>query len=283
MNRSISYRSVDVDGLSIFFREAGSPDAPTLLLLHGLPSSSRMYQSLLERLTDQFHLIAPDYPGFGHSEWPDPDLFKYTFDSVASVMTRFTEVIGLNRFTPFMQDYGGPVGFRMVLDHPEKIESLIVQNAVAHEEGLGPLWETRRAFWRNRIAHEAELQQNLLSLEAARTRHVGSDPHIELYNPDLWWDEFRFLNSPNQQRIQSDLFYDYHTNVKEYPKRQHWLQQTQPRLLVLWGKYDPSFDIGELDRFRKDVPSTKIHILEAGHFALDTKADEIATAMRSFL
>lgn len=283
MNRSISYRSIDVDGLSIFYREAGSPDAPALQLLHGLSSSSRMYQSLLERLADQFHLIAPDYPGFGHSEWPAPDLFEYTFDSIATVMNRFAEVIGLTRFTLFMQDYGGPVGFRMALAYPEKIEGLIVQNAVVHEEGLGPLWETRRAFWRNRTAHEAELQKNLLSLEAARTRHLGSDPNLDLYNPDLWWDEFHFLNSPNQHRIQSDLFFNYRTNLEEYPKWQQWLRQTQPRLLVLWGKYDPSFDISEPDRFLNDVPNAKIHILEAGHFALDTKAEEIATTVRSFL
>lgn len=283
MNRSISYRSIDVDGLSIFYREAGSPDAPALQLLHGLSSSSRMYQSLLERLADQFHLIAPDYPGFGHSEWPAPDLFEYTFDSIATVMNRFAEAIGLPRFTLFMQDYGGSVGFRMALAYPEKIEGLIVQNAVVHEEGLGPLWETRRAFWRNRTAHEAELQKNLLSLEAARTRHLGSDPNLDLYNPDLWWDEFHFLNSPNQQRIQSDLFFNYRTNLEEYPKWQQWLRQTQPRLLVLWGKYDPSFGISEPDRFLNEVPSAKIHILEAGHFALDTKAEEIATAVRSFL
>src|SRR4029077_12756403 len=188
------YRTIQVDGLSIFYREAGPKDAPTLLLLHGLPSSSRMFEPLFSRLSDRYHLVAPDYPGFGHSDWPDPKKFAYTFDHIAETMNRFTEALGLSRYTLYMQDYGGPVGFRMALTHPDRIEALIVQNAVAHNEGLGAIWKTRRAFWADRAVNESALRANLLSLATTRTRHVGSDPNVELYAPDLWTDEFAFLS-----------------------------------------------------------------------------------------
>jgi pimeloyl-ACP methyl ester carboxylesterase len=283
MEQQVFYRTVKVDGLSIFYREAGPKDAPTILLLHGLPSSSRMFQPLFTRLADNYHLVAPDYPGFGHSDWPDPKQFDYTFDHIASVMDGFTQVMGLSRYTLYMQDYGGPVGFRMALNHPERVQALIVQDAVAHNEGLGTNWATRRAFWADRPAYEEGLRKNLLSLEATRTRHVGDDPKIELYDPDLWTDEYAFLNAPGQAQIQSDLFYDYRTNVEAYPKWQAWMQKTQPRLLVLWGKHDLSFDPGEPERYRKDVPSAEVYVLDAGHFALDTKADEIAVLVRDFM
>jgi pimeloyl-ACP methyl ester carboxylesterase len=283
MDHQVFYRTVNADGALIFYREAGPKSAPTILLLHGLPSSSRMFQPLLTRLADSYHLVAPDYPGYGHSEWPDPKRFDYTFDHIASVMGHFTERLGLSHYTLYMQDYGGPVGFRMALAHPERVEALIVQDAVAHNEGLGANWATRRAFWADRPAHEEGLRKNLLSLETTKTRHVGDDPNVELYDPDLWTDEYAFLNAPGQAEIQSDLFYDYRTNVESYPKWQAWLQKTQPKLLVLWGKHDLSFDLGEPERYRKDVPNAEIHILDAGHFALDTKADEIAALVRSFM
>lgn len=277
------YRTVKIDGLSIFYREAGSSDAPTILLLHGLPSSSRMFQALLTRLADEFHLVAPDYPGYGHSDWPDPKQFHYTFDNIASLMDKFTEELGLPHYALYMQDYGGPVGFRMALAHAERAQALIVQDAVAHNEGLGENWATRRAFWADRPAYEEELRKNLLSLATTRTRHVGDDPKIELYDPDLWTDEYAFLNAPGQAQIQSDLFYDYRTNVEAYPKWQAWMQKTQPKLLVLWGRHDLSFDLGEPERYRKDVSNAEIHMLDAGHFALDTKADEIAVLVRAFM
>ena len=283
MEKQVLYRTVKVDGLSIFYREAGPKDAPTILLLHGLPSSSRMFQPLLTRLSDHYHLIAPDYPGFGHSDWPDPKQFDYTFDHIASVMNDFTQTLGLSTYTLYMQDYGGPVGFRMALTHPERVQALIVQDAVSPNEGLGANWATRRAFWADRPAHEEALRKNLLSLATTKTRHVGDDPNVELYDPDLWTDEYAFLNSPGQAQIQSDLFYDYRTNVDAYPTWQAWLQKKQPRLLVLWGKHDLSFDLGEPERYRKDVPSADVHVLDAGHFALDTKADEIAALVRQFM
>jgi pimeloyl-ACP methyl ester carboxylesterase len=283
MEQKVFYRTVKVDGLSIFYREAGRKDAPVILLLHGLPSSSRMFQPLLTRLADDYHLIAPDYPGYGHSDWPDPKQFEYTFDHIASVMNGFTETLGLSHYTLYMQDYGGPVGFRMALAHPERVQALIVQDAVAHNEGLGANWATRRAFWADRSAHEAALRTNLLSLATTKTRHVGDDPNIELYDPDLWNDEYAFLNAPGQAQIQSDLFYDYRTNVDAYPKWQAWMQKTQPPLLVVWGKHDLSFDPGEPERYRRDVPNAEVFVLDAGHFALDTKADEIAAMVRQFV
>ncbi len=283
MSNQVFYRTTKVDGLTIFYREAGPKDAPPILLLHGLPSSSRMFDPLLARLADKYHLIAPDYPGFGHSDWPDPKQFDYTFDHIARVIDDFSQVLGLSRYTLYMQDYGGPVGFRMVLTHPERAEALIVQDAVAHNEGLGANWATRRAFWADRSAREEDLRKNLLSMAATKTRHVGDDPNVELYDPDLWTDEYAFLNSPGQAQIQSDLFYDYRTNVDSYPKWQAWMQKTQPKLLVLWGKHDLSFDPGEPERYRKDVPKAEVHVLNAGHFALDTKADEIAEIVRRFM
>jgi pimeloyl-ACP methyl ester carboxylesterase len=277
------YRTIQLDGLSIFYREAGPIDAPMLLLLHGLPSSSRMFEPLFARLSDRYHLVAPDYPGFGHSDWPDPKKFTYTFNHCAEIMNHFTEALGFSRYTLYMQDYGGPVGFRLALAHPDRIESLIVQNAVAHNEGLGAIWATRRAFWADRTTNESALRTNLLSLATTRTRHVGTDPKVERYDPDLWTDEFAFLNRPGQADIQSDLFYDYRTNVDAYPTWQAWMREKQPRLLVLWGKYDPSFERTEPEAYRRDVPNAQVHILEAGHFALDTAANEIAALIRSFV
>lgn len=280
---STSYRTTHVDGLSIFYREAGPTNAETILLLHGLPSSSRMFEPLLSRLSDRYHLIAPDYPGFGHSDWPDLKKFNYTFDHLAETMNHFTEALGLSRYTLYMQDYGGPVGFRMALEHPERTAALIVQDAVAHNEGLGANWKTRRAFWADRTANESALRTNLLSLEAARARHVGNDPDSERHDPDLWTDEFYFLSRPGQAEIQSDLFYDYRTNVDSYPKWQAWMRERQPRLLVVWGKYETSFDPSEPESYRKDVPNAEVHIVDGGHFALDTAADEIAALVSAFM
>ena len=277
------YRSIPVDNLSVFYREAGPGDAPAILLLHGLPSSSRMFEPLFTRLCDQYHLIAPDYIGFGHSDAPPPSEFAYTFDHLAAVVDQFTQAVGLTNYTLYMQDYGVPVGFRLAMAHPERVKSIIVQNAVAHNEGLGPIWNTRRAFWADRTANEEALRANLMSLATTRTRHAGSDPDVERYDPDLWTDEFAFLNRPGEADIQSDLFYDYRTNVAAYPAWQAWLRKTQPRTLVLWGKYDQSFEISEPETYRCDLPYASIHVLEAGHFALDTAADEIAMLIRQFI
>ena len=277
------YRRIEIDGLSIFYREAGSKEAPALLLLHGFPSSSRMFEPLFTRLSSRYHLVAPDYPGFGHSDWPDPKKFSYTFDHCAEIVSYFIQALELTRYALYMQDYGGPVGFRVALSLPDQIEAIIVQNAVAHNEGLGTIWNPRRAFWADRAGNESELRASFLSLETTRGRHVGNDPDVDRYDPDLWTDEFAFLSKPGQADIQSDLFYDYRTNVENYPKWQAWMRETHPRLLVLWGKYDPSFDLSEPEAYRRDVPNAEVHVLDAGHFALDTAADQIARLIHGLM
>jgi pimeloyl-ACP methyl ester carboxylesterase len=278
-----TYQTVKVNGIEIFYREAGPNDAPTILLLHGFPSSSRMWEPLLARLQDVFHLVAPDYPGFGHSDTPDPAVFDYTFDHLAEIIDGFVTRLGLTRYVLFVQDYGGPIGFRLALAHPERVQALIVQNAVAHEDGLGPLWEARRQFWADRGAHEAALRENFFSPAATRLRHVGTSPSPDTYDPDLWSDELTFLQRPGQADLQIDLFFDYQTNVASYPAWQAWLQAHQPPLLVTWGRYDPSFDAAEAEAFQRDVPDAEVHLLDAGHFALEAQPDQIADLTRTFL
>jgi pimeloyl-ACP methyl ester carboxylesterase len=280
----ISYHTARVGDLDIFYREAGPKDAPAILLLHGFPSSSRMYQPLLESvLSTRYHLIAPDYPGFGHSSWPDHQTFPYTFDHLAEVMGNFVDQLGLKRYTLFLQDYGGPVGMRLAVAHPERVSAIIVQNAVSHEEGLSELWAVRRAFWQDRAAHEADLRRNFISLEATRLRHVGASPHPEHINPDTWFDEFYFLNQPGQADIQTDLFFDYRNNVKSYPAWQMWLREHQPPMLVVWGRFDRSFTVVGAESYRRDVPGAEVHILEAGHFALDEQPAEVIRLTSEFL
>jgi pimeloyl-ACP methyl ester carboxylesterase len=283
VSATVYYRTTTVDGLKVFYREAGPADAPVILLLHGFPSSSRMFDSLLPALGRRYHLIAPDYPGFGQSEAPDPKTFAYTFDHLAAVTDDFAGQLGITRYTLYLQDYGGPIGFRMAIKHPERVQAIIIQNAVSHEVGLSPLWETRRAFWRDRKGHEAALRANFLSLESTRLRHVGTDPHPETINPDTWTDEFAFLNRPGQADIQLDLFYDYQTNVEKYPSFQKYLKDHQPPMLVVWGRYDPSFTVAGAKAYADDIPTAEIHLLDAGHFALDQKSPEILALIETFM
>jgi pimeloyl-ACP methyl ester carboxylesterase len=283
LHATTRYRTVEVEGLRIFYREAGSADAPTLLLLHGFPSSSRMFDVLIPLLARDYHLVAPDYPGFGQSDAPSPASFDYTFDHLERIVDGLTEALGLTAYFLCLQDYGGPVGFRHALRRPERIRGLIIQNAVAHEEGLGPMWVARRAFWRDRAAHEASVLSAFTSLEGARLRHVGSSPNPDRYNPDTWTDEFAMLSRPGQDRIQSDLFHDYRTNVASYPAWQAWLSAHRPPTLVLWGRFDPSFAVEGAAAYARQLPDAQIHLLDAGHFPLDEAADEIAAHMRRFL
>lgn len=277
------YSTTQVDGLDVFYREAGPQEGPVILLLHGFPSSSRMYEPLLQRLSDSYRLIAPDLPGFGHSSAPDPGLFNYTFDHLAEVILGFVRQLNLQRYVLFVQDYGGPIGMRLAQAMPERVAGLVVQNAVAHEEGLGPLWATRRAFWRDRAAYEAALRANFFSPGATRLRHVGTSPHPEHFDPDLWTDELAFLARSGQHEIQTDLFYDYQSNVAAYPAWQSWLREHTPPTLVVWGRYDPSFDVAAAHAYARDVAGAEVHLLDAGHFALDECADEIAQLARAFM
>ena len=280
----VFYKTARVNGLNIFYREAGPANGPVMLLLHGVPTSSRMYQPMLESsLSAKYRLIAPDYPGFGHSSWPSPKEFSYTFDNLAQVMEGFADALKLSRYSLFLHDYGGPVGMRMAVARPESIEAIIIQNAVSHEEGLSPLWAARRAFWQGRASHEPAFRKSFLSLETTRNRHLGTSPHPERINPDTWTDEHYFLNQPGQADIQTDLFFDYQNNLKAYPIWQKWLRDHQPPMLVLWGRYDPSFLVAGAEAYRKDVPGAEVHILDAGHFALDEQASEVIRLTEAFL
>jgi pimeloyl-ACP methyl ester carboxylesterase len=281
--RSVTYHTMEIQGLNIFYREAGPANAPTVLLLHGFPSSSRMWEPLLPLLADKYHLIAPDYPGFGNSSAPSPSDFTYTFDNIAGVIGELTTKLGLTNYVLFMQDYGGPVGLRLALAHPERVRAMVIQNAVSHEQGLSPLWNARKKFWADPVRELEALKANFTSFEATRQRHIGTSPDPERYDPDTWTDEFAFLSRPGQADIQATLFLDYRTNVASYPRWQKWLRETRPPMLVVWGKYDPSFAVAGAKAYADDVPGAEVHILEAGHFALDEASDDIAVLVRSFL
>jgi len=280
---STTYKTVTVKGLNIFYREAGPANAPVILLLHGFPSSSRMFNTLMPLLADRYHLVAPDYPGFGNSEAPSPDKFSYSFAAITDIVGTFTEALHLDRYTLYVQDYGGPVGYRLAVAHPERVTALVVQNAVAHEEGLGRLLAQRKGFWADRAANEAQYRAGLVSVERSKQSHIGSSPPVERYDPDLWMDEVAFLARPGAADIQSELFYDYRTNLTEYPAWQKWLRERHPPTLIVWGRYDPTFDVAEVAALKREVPQAETHVLDAGHFALDESAADIASLMRNFL
>jgi pimeloyl-ACP methyl ester carboxylesterase len=279
---AVRYRTTKVDGLTIFYREAGDPRHPALVLLHGFPSSSVMFRDLIPRLADRFYLLAPDHPGFGRSDAPAPSTFHYTFDHLTEIVDRFLEQQRIPRYSLYLQDYGGPIGFRLALAHPERVRALIIQNAVAHEQGLSNLWAPRRAFWADRVAHEAAVRANLLSLDATRQRHVGRSPHPERIDPETWESEYALLTRPGMVDIQLDLFHDYRTNVASYPKWQAYLRDVQPPTLVLWGKHDLSFTVSGAVAYGDDVAEAEVHLLDAGHFALDEATPQIAELIRGF-
>jgi pimeloyl-ACP methyl ester carboxylesterase len=241
-----------------------------------------MFRDLIARLGDRFHLLAPDYPGFGRSEAPPPGSFRYTFDHLAEVVDLFLEQRGVARYALYLQDYGGPIGFRLALAHPERVTGLVIQNAVAHEQGLSDLWAPRRAFWADRAAHEAAVRENLLSLTATKQRHVGASPHPDRIDPETWEDEYAFLARPGMVDIQLELFHDYRTNVASYPRWQAYLRERQPPTLVVWGRHDLSFTVAGAVAYGDDVPDAEVHLLDAGHFALDEAAPQIAALIRDF-
>jgi pimeloyl-ACP methyl ester carboxylesterase len=278
------HKTVTIDGVTIFYREAGPASGPTILLLHGLPSSSREFDTLIPLLADRYHLVAPGYPGFGHSDAPPPDKFSYTFDHIADVVDKFTQTLNLKTYALYVHDYGGPIGFRLAVAHPERITAIVVQNAVAHDDGLdAKRWAGPRKFWADRAKYEPLFRQRLTSLQGAKARHIGSSPHPERYSPDLWDDEFAYLNKPGIAQIQADLFYDYQSNVAAFPAWQRYFRTYKPPMLVVWGKYDTTFALPEVTAYKRDIPGADVHVLAAGHFALDEAVDDIAALMRPFL
>jgi pimeloyl-ACP methyl ester carboxylesterase len=277
-----TYHRANVDGVNIFYREAGPKDAPTIVLLHGFPSSSREYDTLLPLLATHYHLIAPDFPGFGQSDAPPPSQYAYTFDHLAETTDHFLTKMNVSKATFFLHDYGGPVGFRVMLANPGRVDGLIIQNANAYKEGLGTKWATIAKYWSDRQANP-EVFNTFVSLAATEQRHTAGSAHPERYNPDTWTDEYAHLSKPGQREIQSDLLYDYRTNVSSYPAWQNWLRERKPPTLVVWGKNDPSFIAPGGEAYRRDVPDAEIHMLDAGHFSLDERNDEIAALVIQFM
>ncbi len=277
----VEFKIVSVNGMKLFYRDAGPKDAPVILLLHGFPSSSRMFATLIQRLADNYRLIAPDYPGFRHSDAPPPERFSYTFDHLAGCIGGLIEQLGVTRYALYLQDYGGPVGFRLALAHPERVLALIIQNTVAHLEGLSPAWDLRKEFWQDRQAQKETLRQALLSPDVARQRHAG---HVaERIDPDTWSDELAFLMRPGMDRIQLELMYDYRTNVAAYPAWQAYLRENCPPTLIVWGNHDALFTVDGALAFGREVPAAEIHLLNAGHFALDEEVETVAALVRRFL
>lgn len=281
-SKSASYHWASVDGVRVFYREAGPADAPVLVLLHGYPSSSRMWDSLIPLLADKYHVIAPDYPGFGRSDAPSPAAYAYTFDHLAETMATLLTQLHIDKYTLFMQDYGGPVGFRMILNAPQKLHGIIIQNANAYDEGLGAKWVNIAKYWKAPSEHPEQVD-GFTGYEGTKQRHLGTSPHPERYNPDAWEDEFAALSRPGQREIQSALLLDYRNNVASYPKWQRWLKDNQPPMLVMWGKFDPSFIVPGALRYKDDVAGAEVHILEAGHFALDEQTEQMAGLTRAFM
>ncbi|WP_447763804.1 alpha/beta fold hydrolase [Sphingopyxis panaciterrae] len=277
-----TYHRMEIDDVGVFYREAGPKDAPTIVLLHGFPTSSRQYEALIPLLATQYHIIAPDYPGFGQSDAPDPSAFPYTFDHLAKVMDDLLVRLKIERYSLYIHDYGAPVGFRMMLAHPERLEALITQNGNAYREGLGKKWAGIAEFWADPKGHP-EVLEVFLSFDATMQRHTAGTSHRERYNPESWSNEFAHLAKPGQREIQSALLYDYRINVAAYPQWQAWLRERQPPTLVVWGANDPSFIAAGGAAFKKDVPDAEIHLLDAGHFALDEKTDEIARLILDFM
>lgn len=241
-----------------------------------------MFESLIPLLAVRYHLIAPDYPGFGQSDAPPPSRYAYTFDHLAETINALLEQIGIDRYSFYLQDYGGPVGFRIMLAHPERLRALVIQNANAYEEGLGAKWTGIAKYWADPKAHPEQVDP-FTSLEGAKLRHIAGSPNPERYDPNTWTDEYAILSRPGEREIQADLLYDYRTNVASYPKWQAWLRERKPPTLILWGRYDPSFIVPGAEAYKRDMPDAELHLLDAGHFALDEKVDEIAQLVIGFL
>jgi len=278
------YRTTKVDGLTIFYREAGPKDAPVILLLHGFPTSSRMFRNLIPALADRYHLIAPDYPGFGYSETPPADQFQYTFDHLAGIMDDFVTQLGLQKYSLYVQDYGAPVGFRLAVRHPERVQSLIVQNGNAYSDGIdNDFWTPIKKFWADKSAENAAAVRHGLTLEATKWQYTHGVRQPEKIDPDTWTIDQSLLNRPGQETIQLALFYSYRSNPQVYPQWHEFFRKYQPPTLIVWGKNDAIFPAPGATAYLRDLPKAELHLLDTGHFALEEDGDVIADLMRSFL
>jgi pimeloyl-ACP methyl ester carboxylesterase len=281
--RKISFRKVDVDGFNIFYREAGPKDAPVLLLLHGFPSASHMFRALIPQLSDKFRVIAPDLPGFGQSDMPERTKFSYTFDNIAGVIDRFTEVIGLGRFAIYVFDYGAPTGFRIAMRHPERITAIISQNGNAYLEGLSEGWNPIRAYWEDPSQSNRDALRAFLTPETTIWQYTHGVADTSVVSPDGYSLDNFYLARPGADEVQLDLFGDYKNNVALYPEFQAYFRKHKPPFLAVWGKNDPFFLPAGAEAFRRDIPGAEVRFFETGHFALETHANEIAAPIRDFL
>jgi pimeloyl-ACP methyl ester carboxylesterase len=280
---TIKYRIADVDGFKVFYREAGAPSLPKLLLLHGFPSASHMFRDLIPQLADRFHIVAPDLPGFGMSDMPSRERFKYTFDNVAGVIDRFTEVVGFNRYAVYIFDYGAPTGLRLAVKHPERITAIISQNGNAYEEGLSEGWNPIQKYWKDPSEANRTALRGFLAPATTQWQytHGVSDPTA--VSPDGYSLDNFYLARPGADEVQLDLFGDYKSNVALYPTFQKYFKTHKPPLLAVWGRNDPFFLPPGAEAFKRDIPNAVVRLLDTGHFALETHAAEIAAEIRKFM
>ena len=279
----VVYQKVNVDGIGVFYREAGRKGAPTILLLHGFPTASHMFRDLIPQLADRFHLVAPDLPAFGHSEMPARSTFTYTFENIANVIDRFTEVVGLSRFAIYVFDYGAPVGFRLAVRHPDRITAIISQNGNAYEEGLSDGWNPIQTYWRDPSPVNRDALRVFLKPETTLWQYTHGVSDTTAVSPDGYSLDNFYLARPSADEVQLDLFGDYKSNVALYPTFQEYFRKHKPPFLAVWGKNDPFFLPAGAEAFKRDIPGATVRFFDTGHFALETHAEEIAKAIRDFL
>ena len=280
---TVRHGTIEVEGLNIFYREAGESGKPKLVLLHGFPASSHQYRNLIPALSDRFHVIAMDYPGFGNSDMPDPATYRYTFDTTSDVVDSFLKRKGFNRFGLFVQDYGGPVGFRILARKPDCLEWLIIQNTNAYEVGFTAAWEGfRSVLWKNRTPQSEQPLRGFLEADAIKSFYLHGHKQPELISPDNWNMDVHFMERPNARQLQLDLFYDYRTNVVLYPKWQQFLRDRRPKTIIFWGQNDVFFTREGGEAYLQDLPDAEMHRLDSGHFAVEDCLDYVAKNIRRF-
>ena len=280
---AVHHKTVTIDGLDVFYREAGPKDAPTVLLLHGFPTSSHMFRNLIPALADRWHVVAPDYPGYGNSSMPQVEEFDYTFDNLADVVEKLTVMLGLEKYSIYLMDYGAPVGFRIAVRHPKRVEALIIQNGNAYDEGLRDFWKPLKAYWKDKTTENGDALRNLLTIDATKWQYTHGVRDVERISPDNWNIDQRLLDRPGNQEIQLAMFYDYGSNPSRYPKWQQYLRDHQPPTLIVWGKNDQIFPAEGAYPYKRDLNNVEFHLLDTGHFALEEDGDLIASHIRSFL